>query len=158
MNLARARSKNTMYAKVLSAILLNTDDCILTPTGLDREGYGQLRDGMRMTKAHQLAYRAGNGSIPIGMLVRHTCDVRACINPKHLVLRTVQDNSDDMIERGRSAKQSNTHAKLNWDKVDSIRGSTKSVRELAEEYGVQEKQIIRILRNEQWQDNSKTRN
>lgn len=147
-----------MYSKVLLAVRLNTEDCIITPTGLDSDGYGQLRDGMLMMKAHQLAYRAGNGSIPDGMLVRHTCDVRSCINPKHLMLGTVQDNSNDMIGRGRSAKQSNSHAKLNWDKVERIRKSTKPTSELAEEYGVKEKQIVRILRNEQWQDNCVTRN
>lgn len=32
----------------------------------------------------------------------HTCDNPWCINPDHLYIGTIDDNIDDMIERGRS--------------------------------------------------------
>ena len=38
------------------------------------------------------------------MLILHNCDNPNCINPSHLRQGTVQDNSDDMVKRGRSIK------------------------------------------------------
>lgn len=149
----RKRSKTSMYFRVLTAVEEVTDSCIHTPTGLDSDGYGQLRDGMGMTKAHKLAYTAKVGEIPAGLLVRHTCDNRACINPKHLLVGTVQDNYNDMKERGRAAVENNAHAKLNWIKVREIRASSEAAEILAERYGVATKQVNRILRGEQWLDN-----
>lgn len=142
-----------MLDRIKTLVQEDTVACITTPTGLDSYGYGQVRVRQVMMKAHQVAYRLRNGDIPVGSLVRHTCDNRACINPRHLILGTVQDNSDDMKSRGRSAVENNAHAKLDWVKVREIRSSTEEPEILAERYGVKVKQIHRILRNEQWRDN-----
>lgn len=144
---------STMLVKVLNKSGLCTDKCIDTPTCLDNYGYGQVREGSKMRKAHQVAYERHKGEIPKGQLVRHICDKRNCINPKHLILGTVQDNSDDMVKRKRSAVERNVHAKLTWDDVRSIRASELTVEQLSRKFNVQTKQIRRILRNEQWLDN-----
>lgn len=143
----------TMLIQVIENSSTDMEECINTPTGLDSYGYGQVREGKRMRKAHQVAYERHKGEIPIGQLVRHICDKRSCINPKHLILGTVQDNSDDMVNRKRSAVERNVHAKLTWDDVRAIRISTLTVEQLSKQYNVQTKQIRRILRNEQWLDN-----
>lgn len=50
--------------------------------------------------APRLVYEIMKG--PIGDLwVLHKCDNSECINPDHLFLGTAQDNTDDMISKGR---------------------------------------------------------
>jgi hypothetical protein len=39
-----------------------------------------------------------------GMEARHTCDNDWCINREHLLPGTSQDNSDDMVQRGRAQR------------------------------------------------------
>jgi hypothetical protein len=41
---------------------------------------------------------------PPGSTVRHTCDVKACVNPAHLVVGTHAENMRDKAERGRASK------------------------------------------------------
>lgn len=71
-------------------------------------GYGLIRDadhgdgekgGMRTT--HRVSYEIHKGHIPDNKVVMHTCDNPKCCNPDHLHLGTRQDNSQDMIGKGR---------------------------------------------------------
>lgn len=67
-------------------------------------GYGQASvpgGRKRQDYAHRVAYTYLVGEIPPGLVVRHACDVRRCVNPDHLSLGTAADNSRDMVERGR---------------------------------------------------------
>ena len=61
--------------------------------------YGNLTFRRRSYSAHRLAHELWNGPVD-GWVVRHTCDVKLCVNPKHLIIGTVQDNVRDAIERG----------------------------------------------------------
>jgi hypothetical protein len=42
-------------------------------------------------------------------MVLHTCDTRGCINIEHLFLGTAQDNTTDMVNKGRHGNQKKTH-------------------------------------------------
>lgn len=50
---------------------------------------------------HRVAYELRHGPIPAGLLVRHTCDVRACFADRHLSLGTAKQNGEDASERQR---------------------------------------------------------
>lgn len=60
-------------------------------------GYGQLKCCSVVYKAHRASYIAFKGPIPEGLIVRHTCNVKLCVNPDHLILGTHQDNIDDAV-------------------------------------------------------------
>lgn len=65
------------------------------------DGYGKVRFQGRRLFAHRFSYERVNGLVPHGLVVRHTCDQRSCVNPDHLVVGTQADNIRDMVSRGR---------------------------------------------------------
>lgn len=82
-----------------------TPTCILSPYAKNREdGYGAIyHEGKHMNHSrvvYLLHNNVTNDSIK-NLVVRHTCDVPACINPDHLVLGTHKDNMQDKVAKGR---------------------------------------------------------
>ena len=53
-------------------------------------------------------YARIKGPISDGVVLRHKCDNRQCMNPNHLEPGTLQENVQDMIDRRRHARASNT--------------------------------------------------
>lgn len=52
------------------------------------------------SRAALFSFEAFNGRSR-GLFVLHTCDTPSCVNPKHLALGTIKDNSDHKMKRGR---------------------------------------------------------
>ena len=67
-----------------------------------KRGYGvmMVKPGSP-SGAHQVAWELAYGPIPRDKFVLHDCDNPRCIRPSHLWLGTAQDNSDDMVKKGR---------------------------------------------------------
>ena len=74
---------------------------LCTSHALDKDGYPRVMLHGVNTRAHRIVFMRTTGCMPL--VVRHTCDTPACINPEHLVSGTHQDNMDDMVARGRQA-------------------------------------------------------
>ena len=114
--------------------------------------------GSSTTLAARVAYKAFIGPIPDGMQVCHTCDNPPCMNPLHWFLGTPQDNSDDMVSKGRSADnrgERNPHARLSADDVETIRYAVARrapVRLLASIYGVTMPMIYHIKTGRFWKE------
>ena len=130
----------------------------------NRGGYGVVRHGGRSHLAHRAAYCEFHG-IPIerikGLVIRHECDNRACVEPTHLRVGTQADNVKDMMDRGRSsppprfAGGSHAMAKLSYEDVKAIRlersnGALNT--DLAKKYGVTPTTIGLIVRHRTWND------
>lgn len=91
------------------------------------------------------------GAIPDGMFVLHHCDNPCCVNPTHLFLGTMKDNTRDMLEKGRAAcGERHPHAKLSEENVRYIRGSDETGRSLARRFNIGEMEVSRIRSNQRW--------
>lgn len=90
---------------------VDQQDCWLWTAGL-RNGYGWLRCPFvgKNRGAHQVIMRALHGPTPEGKEICHTCNVRRCVNPKHLYFGTRRQNMLDAVK-------AKTHNFVNHDRV-----------------------------------------
>ena len=121
--------------------------------------YGSRKVGKRkFIAAHRHAYKITNGEIPDGMMIRHSCNNRACCNPNHLSIGTHQDNMTDMVLAGRSTYgERNPTSKLTACEVEQIRLSRKNgytLKELGRIYNVSLSNIHLICKGKSWSSNS----
>jgi len=128
----------------------------------NKDGYGIIRikrqrsgPRERMTTASRVAYEAMVGPIPPGFFVCHRCDNPTCINPVHLFLGTPNDNSKDMVAKGRQKRgEQKSDSKLTEKLVREIReryqrgGITHE--ELAREFGVGRVAITLVIGRRRW--------
>ncbi len=137
------------------------DDC-WEFNGVRRSGYGLIwvtaeRDHIG---AHRVSWEIHNGPIPKGLWVLHKCDNRPCVNPSHLFLGTAQDNTSDMIQKGRYVQplrysgQRNPNSKLSECdaaniKLEYAKGGL-TYKDLGKFFGVSHTHIRGIIHGLSW--------
>lgn len=123
---------------------------------LEWNGYGRFQCGHRKRgAAHRFIYQVTNGPIPEGLVVRHKCDNRKCVNPGHLEVGTFQDNINDRVVRGRNGDNSGMAIggnKLSVNDVRAIRANPDGLlqRELGERYGITQNMVSKIQLRRSW--------
>lgn len=85
-------AKSVKY-RLLDKIVIDEAGCWVWTACLDRYGYGKISVKNKKQKAHRTAYEEFIGSIEEGMVLDHTCRIRACINPGHLEPVTMAENT-----------------------------------------------------------------
>lgn len=94
---------------------------------MNEDGYGIFWIEKRLKLAHRCSYLFHRGPLPVRpLLICHTCDNRACVNPEHLFVGTQMDNMTDAKLKGRMP-----HYKLFDEDIQFIKKSEMSARELA---------------------------
>ena len=133
------------------------NDCWLWVGYISPGGYGKFRYRNESRLAHRVAYEWAYGAFDDRLCVCHSCDVRNCVNPKHLFLGTHADNLRDMRAKGRAnypKGERHPRAKLTAADVIAIRASHAEHpvphQELATQYGVKSPQICNILVGRYW--------
>ncbi len=124
-------------------------------------GYGRLGIGGRKGRchyAHRLSYRHHKGPVPAGLLVLHTCDVPACVNPDHLYAGTRTDNLLDAVRRGRHARtggKGSANPASRWTEADVLAmrrlfASGISAKAVAERFGCPYGSAWQIVTGRSW--------
>lgn len=127
---------------------------ITTSHALNKDGYCYIRKNYKQVRAHRHIYQECFGEIKRGLVVRHKCDVRNCINPEHLELGTHTDNMRDSVERGRKAiGEKSGRNKITEEIAREIKTMLQDGKrnfEIMSELGVSDKIVSKIRKNETW--------
>lgn len=138
------------------------DECWGWKAYKNKYGYGQIRINNKKYSAHRISWFIHNGEIPEhnsfhGMCALHKCDNPSCVNPTHLFLGTHQENMRDRDAKWRGASlagEKHWNHKLAEKQVIEIREKYTprkySTRKLAEEYGVSQTVIQRVIEYKNW--------
>lgn len=132
---------------------IDSNDCWIWQRSKTKLGYGKcvFQHRKDFWGAHQLAWFLTYGKIPEGMHVCHSCDVPACINPKHLFLGTPFDNMQDAWKKGRF--KNHAKAKLSAIQVREIRLQYKegiSISEICDRFSISDPQAYKIVHRQCW--------
>ena len=87
----------------LEAKTVKTNKCWLWEGVIDKYGYGRIMKEGKRVGTHRAAWMVYKGEIPDGLQVLHSCDVRNCVNPKHLFLGTHAENHLDKCDKDKVA-------------------------------------------------------
>lgn len=124
-------------------------DCMIWTGARCHGGYGNVTYKGRTWLAHRLAYTAWHGPIPKGVYVCHRCDNRQCFAIQHLFLGTPQDNTNDMLRKGRGRWRSRLKLKqVIAIKRRLMRGESSG--EIARDHGVSVGTIMAIKHGKNW--------
>lgn len=129
-------------------------ECWLWTARRSRQGYGHFQVDGCPRQAHRVAFWLTYGHAPDGLVVRHTCDERACVRPDHLVLGTQADNCRDAVERRRhSFGERNGQSKLTDVDVCEIRFRSvcgERQADIARAFGVSGTTIRNVVKRRLW--------
>ncbi len=132
---------------------------------LHKDGYGFFTFGSRQELAHRVAFKLFIGKLPTKMMVCHSCDYPACVNPMHLWLGTQSDNMKDMVLKKRNGGftknplrgEKHSNAKFTKKDIENIRKKAKkgiSNSSLATQFGTNYKYIWKIINGLVWKTQS----
>ncbi len=132
-------------------------DCFrCTSHKTDKVGYVRIMRDKKLFSIARRILEKRHGCM-IGLVARHTCDNRWCINPSHLIPGTSLDNVRDMISRGRmnqdvllKSGELNVSSKLSESSVRAIRKSSKSQTLIARKYKVDQSLVSLIRARKIW--------
>ena len=141
---------NTRY-KLWKQAEQDLHDCIMWEKSKNAAGYGvSWKDG-KFIYAHRKAYLEAVGDIPDGMVVMHTCDKPSCVNPKHLVVGTYKQNSQDMVNKNRQAKGNQIgNVALTKEVCKLIASLSGPSRKIAKFFGTNKTTVLEIRRGTHW--------
>lgn len=140
------------YVEIAAAF--EGDECLQWPFYITYDGYGRVQFRSRGMHAHRAVciFAHGEPSSP-DHEAAHSCDNRACVNPRHIRWATPKENAADrMIHGKRILGETHPRAKLTYDDVRTIRElrGVVPVKELAERFNVSRSAISMVTTGRNW--------
>ncbi len=117
--------------------------CWIWLGSINKWGYGQIMmPNGKPDRVHRVSYRLFKGKIPKKLDVRHSCDIRCCINPDHLDIGTRKQNMDDAESRGRIARRFKLpQTRLTDEQVAHIVADSRFQYVIAKEFGIDQSYV-----------------
>lgn len=152
VNKNKGHTKEEMI-KIMNDIEPDENGCKNWPFTLNSKGYGKISFKNKACEAHRVIYRCVHGEIKKGLVVRHLCNNKKCINIDHLALGTPRDNMQDAVAAGSYHLGEKHHAsKLTKEQVIYIRSYEMDIgtSALGRKYKVNHKTIESIKNRLTW--------
>ena len=134
--------------------------CWIWKGGKRKSGYGVMvwnprsSDDPRNMVTHRASYILHNGDIPKGMLVRHLCHVKLCVNPEHLAVGSPKANSKDEADAGKlRVGEAHHRTSITEDQVREMRELRIAgwpIRRLATKFGVSQGAVCAATVGRTW--------
>lgn len=150
--MATYKTREQRIAAFMSRVRVDDNGCWIWQGEIRADGYGECWCFGKREMPHQAAFRELKcETLKSGEVLRHTCDVRKCCNPDHIISGTQADNIRDKVARNRQAKgEGHGMVKLTEDQVRLARTSPLSQRAMARQLNVTQQLIGMIRRRELW--------
>lgn len=138
------------------------DGCWVWIGARNKAGYGNFWLNGFYLNAHVASWIFHFGPVAGGLFVLHQCDNPSCVRPDHLFTGTSQDNTQDMMRKGRHSYTlppirfgtNNPASKLTEDEVCEIRRlyvpGVISQTEVGKRFSVTQGIVGQIIRRERW--------
>ena len=124
------------------------DECIIWGKAINSSGYPVTWVNGKTVYKHREVVNALPGEV-----VLHTCDIKSCVNPNHLVKGTHKDNSQDMVNKERQARgELAGNSVLKENEVFLIREfkGKLSSRKVAAIFGISKTNVLDIWKRHIW--------
>src|SRR5882762_4891075 len=137
-----ARTAEEIVEYLFANAIMNGEclECHLRPS-IDRGGRERQyvsvggRNG-RKWGVPRLVLHVKDGPLPDDTWALHACDNTKCISLEHLFKGTAQDNTDDMIAKGRKVNDPEVglrRRQFTWRRIKPLLGQGKSINDIARE-------------------------
>lgn len=117
--------------------------CWIWLGALSTQKYGRIFRNGANRLVSRLVWEAHNSRvIPVGLCALHRCDNTYCVNPDHIFIGSMSDNSIDMARKGRHPM-----SRLNFQDINRIReliGEGRTHKYIADLYSVTPSTIANI--------------
>lgn len=140
---------------LLSAISMETDECIIWPYGLTSTGYALINLKNQKVRVSHFVLENTEGPAPsddhLALHAPQICHNPKCVNKRHLRWGTRKDNQSDKWEDGTiRVGENHPMSKLTEAQVRAIRASNKPLSEIASKYSIHSETAGKIKRGKAW--------
>lgn len=144
--------------RVFEQIEIQESGCWNTTCKLNGNGYGTISINGNSQFAHRVAYQLYYGiKLSNNKVVRHKCNNRKCVNPKHLLEGNTHDNMTDCVNSKRHKGFKNHvngiqhgNSRLTEQQVRDIRNARGTLQDIGYKYGISFQHAADIIHRRRW--------